>query len=106
MSEEKINQLQMYEQSLQGLLVQKQHFQSQLTEIDSALKEIDSSKDSFKIIGNIMVKTSKDDLKKELTEKKSSLTLRIGTLEKQEEGLKDKAKNLQSEVMKNMKDEK
>jgi len=106
MSEEKINQLQMYEQSLQGLLVQKQHFQSQLTEIESALKEIDSSKESFKIIGNIMVKTSEENLKKELTEKKSSLTLRIGTLEKQEEGIKNKAKNLQSEVMKNMKDEK
>jgi len=102
-TEQKINQLQMFEQSLQNLLVQKQQFQSQLVEIESALKELDGSKEAYKIVANIMVSTKKEDLKKELDEKKESLTLRITTLEKQEKTIKEKAEKLQKEVMESMK---
>ena len=100
--DEKIGQLQMYEQSLQNILMQKQQFQSQLSEIDSALKEMESSTETYRIVGNIMVLTKKEDLKKELEEKNSSVKLRITTLEKQEDSIREKAKSLQTEIMKNM----
>jgi len=100
--EEKIGQLQMYEQSLQNILLQKQQFQSQLSEIDSALKEMESSSETYRIVGNIMVLTKKEELKKELQEKNSSLKLRIKTLEKQEDTIKEKAQSLQSDIMKGM----
>jgi len=106
MAEEKINKLQMYEQSLQNLLMQKQQFQLQLVEIESALKELDSATTSYKIIANIMVNTPKDDLKKDLESKKESLKVRISSIEKQENQLKEKAQALQSEVLKEMKDKK
>lgn len=99
---EKINQLQIYEQSLQNILLQKQQFQSQISEIDSALKELENSSQSYKIIGNIMVNSKKEDLKKDLESRKSTLELRIKTIEKQEESIKEKAKKIQSEVVKNM----
>jgi len=102
-TEQKISQLQMFEQSLQNLMVQKQQFQSQLVEIESALKELDGSKEAYKIVANIMVSTEKADLKKELDSKKESLNLRITTLEKQEKSIKEKAEKLQSEVMESMK---
>lgn len=103
-TEQKIAQLQMYEQSLQNILLQKQQFLSQIAENDSALKELENSQESYKIIGNIMVSTKKDELKKEIEEKKSTMRLRISTLEKQEAAIREKTEKLQSEVMENMKD--
>jgi prefoldin beta subunit len=102
-TEQKIAQLQMYEQSLQNILLQKQQFLSQITEIDSALKELENATESYKIIGNIMVNTKKDSLKSELEEKKSTMQLRIKSLEKQESNIREKTEKLQSEVMQNMK---
>ena len=69
-TEQKIAQLQLMEQNLQSFLMQRQQFQSQLVEVESALKELDKSKESYKIVGNIMVSTSKEELKKDLEEKK------------------------------------
>jgi len=102
-AEESINQLQILEQGLQSYLAQKQQFQTQLVEVESALKELQISKVSYKIIGNIMVEASKEELKKELESKKEMLTIRIKMLEKQEKQIKDKSARLQSEVVEQMK---
>ena len=50
-----------------------------------------------------MVLTKKKDLKKEIEQKKSTTELRIKTLEKQENKLREKSSELQKEVMDNMK---
>lgn len=102
-AEQKISQLQMFEQSMQSILVQKQQFQNQLVEVDSALDEIDKSKESYKMVGNVMVLTSKDDLKKDLQGKKEMLDLRIKAIEKQETQMKEKATKLQEDVLKHIK---
>ncbi len=60
-TEQKIAQLQLYEQSLQNILMQKQQFQSQSVEIGSALKELESTEKAYKIVGNIMVASKKED---------------------------------------------
>ncbi len=104
-TEQKISQLQLMEQNAQQLMAQKQQFQAQLIEIESALKELKTTKESYKIIGNIMVKTGKEQLQKDLNSKKEMFELRIKTLEKQENKLKEKAKEIQSEVLKNMKND-
>ena len=103
-TEESINQLQLLEQSLQTFLVQKQQFQTQLVEVESALKELETSKESYKIVGNIMVQADKGDLKKELESKKEMLNIRIKTLEKQENQIKEKSTKLQSEVVEKIKE--
>lgn len=81
---------QMYAQSLQQMAQQKHFFKMQITELDSALKEVQDEKEAFKIIGNIMVKTDAAQLQKELKEKKDLITVRIEHLEKQEKKLQDK----------------
>jgi prefoldin beta subunit len=101
-TEQKIEQLQRIEQSLQNILMQKQQFQSQQIEIESALNEIKNSEENYKIIGNIMVKANKEDLEKELNQKKELVELRIKTIEKQEKETKEKANKIQTEVMKEM----
>ena len=104
-TEQKIGQLQMFEQSLQSFLGQKQQFQVQLVEVESALNELDSTEKAYKIIGNIMVEADKNELKSDLHSKKEVLELRIKTMEKQEAQVREKASKLQSEILKKIKKE-
>jgi prefoldin beta subunit len=74
-----------------------------LLEIDNALKELNSTKeDSYKIIGNIMIKDKKENLVKELQSKKEIVELRLKSLDKQETKIKDKAEELQTKVVKEL----
>jgi len=98
----KINQLSMMEQNLQNFALQKQQFQAQLMEAESAEKELKDSKEAFKIIGSIMVLSDKEKLQKELAEKKEMINIRIESFEKQESKLREKAESLQKEVMDEM----
>ncbi len=98
-TQESISKLQMIEQNVQTLLMQKQQFQAQLFEIESALKEIEKTSEAYKIIGNVMIKTEKASMKEELGKKKEIIDLRLKNIDKQEKQLKDKAESLQKEVM-------
>ena len=105
-SEKKLAQLQMLEQSMQNLLMQKQQFQMQQVEIESALKELENVNEAYKIVGNIMVSAEKEDLLKDLQSKKEMIELRIKSVEKQETQMKEKASTMQSEVMEKLKEKK
>ena len=94
-----IEQIKQIEQNLQTVLMQKNAINSQIFEIDSSLKEIDSSKESYKIIGSVMVLSDKENLKKELFDSKESLQVRLKTLEKQEDMLKSRLSGLQKEAV-------
>lgn len=104
-TEQKIGQLQMFEQSLQSFLGQKQQFQVQLVEVESALSELEGTEKAYKIIGNIMVESDKAELKSDLQSKKEMLELRIKTMEKQESQVREKASKLQAEILKKIKKE-
>ena len=102
-TEKKIQQLQLLEQNLQNIIMQKQSFQMQLMENENALSELDKTKkDVYKIVGTIMINANKEDLKKELKEQKEILDVRIRSLEKQEKIFQEKAEELQKEVMKDI----
>ncbi len=102
-TEEKISQLQLIEQSVQTLLVQKQQFQAQIQEIESALTELDKTDKAYKIVGNIMVATPKEDLISELKTKEETAQLRIKTIERQENQLKEKSESMRAEIMEGLK---
>ena len=104
MDEQKIQEMQMLEQNLQNLLLQKQAFQMEFSETESALQAIeDSGEEVFKIIGQLMVKTEKSKVKEELENKKKMLELRTKTIETQETSLTEQLGKLRDEVMKGMK---
>ena len=102
-TQENISKLQLIEQNVQTLLMQKQQFQAQMFEVESALKEIEKTSEAFKIIGNIMIKTEKADLKTELDKKKEIIDLRLKNIDKQEKQLREKGESLQKEVMSKIK---
>jgi len=98
--DQKIQELQMFEQNLQNILMQKQVFQLELSETDSALKEIGKAKsDVYKIIGQLMIKKDFKEVEEELKNKEKLLTLRLENLEKQESTIAEKADKLKEEIM-------
>ena len=104
MNKEDLKQFQILEQSLQAVHAQKQQFHSQLIEIESALVELSRSNNAYKIVGNIMVSSKKEDLKKDLEEKKEIFSARMKVLEKQEQKYQEEAGKIQKELMKGMKE--
>lgn len=106
MSSNKINQLQLLQQNLQNIMVQKQQTQNQLLEFDSALTELKSTEKAYQITGKIMLAASKEKLTKELQEKKDVAEVRLKNFTKQEEKLQQSIDQLQQEVMEDLKKEK
>jgi len=103
-TQEKIQELQNYEQTMQSIMMQKQAFQLELSETENALGEIMKSKDDvYKLIGNIMIKSDKIVIEKELKQKNELLALRLKSIEKQETDISKEAEALREEVMKKIK---
>jgi len=100
-----IAQFQAYQQQLQAILIQKESLKLQNLEIEKALDELKKTKEkkAYKIAGQIMVLKPVDELKKELEELKENIELRIKSLEKSEERISDKLKNLQKEIREKVK---
>lgn len=96
---EKITHLQVLRQNLQNIMLQKQQFQLQLNEIESAVSELKETEQAYKIVGNIMVLSDKNKLEEELNQKKEIIELRIKNLEKQETQLKEKADDMQKKII-------
>ena len=101
--EEGLQRLTLLEQNLNNSLLQKQNFQMQAVEIENALNELKNCKESYQIIGNIMIKTESTKLKKDLDSKKEIIDLRIKNIEKQEEKIRVEFDKLQKEVIGDMK---
>ena len=102
--DDKLSKLQLLEQNAQQFLAQRQQFQSQLIEVQSALSALENSGEQYRIVGNIMVRADQAALKEELSGKKEMLELRIKSVEKQEQKLKEKAKQIQGQIMEGMGD--
>jgi prefoldin beta subunit len=101
--EKTIQDMQILEQRLQNSILQKQAFQMELAETNSALKEIEKSGDEiFKIIGQLMIKSEKGKIKEELLNKQKILELRIKSFEKQETSLAEQLEKFRDEFASSM----
>jgi prefoldin beta subunit len=99
MNENKIQEMQILEQTLQNMLLQKKAFQMELSETNSALEEINNSgEDVFRIIGQLMVKSDKKKMLDELANKEKILNLRLKTIDKQENSMMERLDGLKQEI--------
>ncbi len=95
----KIQELQILEQNLQNLMMQKQAAQIELSEIENALSELKKSDgEVYKVVGGIMIRSTKPVLSAELEEKNKIFGLRIASIEKQEKILDEKASKSKKEI--------
>lgn len=99
--QQRLLRLQQLQQTLQGVLTQKQQMELQLTDVEQALSELEKLTDSaviYKSIGALLVKSEKAKVTTELNERKELLNMRISVLGKQEERLRTQVKDLQEKL--------
>jgi len=95
-----IQEMQILEQSIHQILLQKQAFQMELSETQAALRELEKSGDEvFKIVGQLMIKAKKSEIKEELLSKEKILKLRTENLDKQEDSLTKKMEEIRDKVL-------
>lgn len=102
MASTKINQLQLLQQNLQNIAAQKQQYESQLVEIESALTELSTTEKAYKIVGKLMLAASREKLTRELLEKKEVVELRLRHFTKQEDKIKQSLEEAQQQVLAEM----
>lgn len=96
-----IAQAQMFQQQIQEIVSQKEALNIQSIEIKRALDEIEKSKsDLYKIAGPILVKSDKESIKNDLTEKSDFIDLKKKTLERSESKIKERFEELRSKLSK------
>lgn len=94
-------QLQQLQQQAQALAAQRSQVDSTLRDTRSALEELDKLDESsviYKSVGDIFVKSDKESLKEELSEKKETLSIRLKTLERQEDRILKRAESLRNQI--------
>jgi len=103
--QERLLRLQQLQQTLQTVLTQKQQLEIELTETEQALTELektDQNTDIYKSIGSLLVKAEKTKVTNELNERKELLNTRINVLAKQEERIRNQAKELQAKLQRDL----
>jgi prefoldin beta subunit len=99
-AKEMVVSFQNYQQQLQSILVQKESLKLQNAEISEALKELAATnqKNAYKITGSVMISKPVEEIKKELEELQESINIKIKSLEKNEERITNKLKELQTKL--------
>ena len=97
-----LGQAQVYQQQMQSIMAQKETLKVQQLEIKKALEEIGKSPEGhvYKASGPILIKSSMEDVKKELSEKDEFITTRLQTLERSEKKVKEKIEELREKLSK------
>jgi len=98
---EQLSRLQQLQQNLQAIMMQKQQVEIEIVETDRALEElkkIGSQDPVYKSAGPILIKSQKEDLIKELGEKKELSNTRVMVLAKQETRVKDNLKEVENKI--------
>ncbi|MGQ9583009.1 MAG: prefoldin subunit beta [Thermoplasmatota archaeon] len=97
-----IAQYQQLQQQLQMVVAQKSQFSLQLEELERALEELNRAKAEtpiYKSVGALLVKVEKlEDLRKELEETRDTLGIKLKSMERQENQLKERFNGLRTEL--------
>ncbi len=99
MGSPKVSELQLLQQNVQAVSTQKQQIEEQLMEFHSALRELETAEKAYRIVGKIMIAASKENLSRELNEKKEVAEIRLKNFSRQEEKLKQNMEQKQQEMM-------
>jgi prefoldin beta subunit len=103
--QEKITRLQQLQNTMQQLVLQKQRLDLELNESERALKtleDVPSDAKVYKSAGAILVEKRKDDVVKELEERKEFLEMRSKVLVKQERNTRERLTSLQESLQKEL----
>ncbi len=101
-TQRKIQELQMLEQSFQQLLMQKNAFSMESNETDYIIKEVEKTEGEIsRIIGNqVVIKSTKEEILKDMKKKQELIKTRMKTIDEQEKQFSERIEQIRDEVMK------
>ncbi|HJU34874.1 MAG TPA: prefoldin subunit beta [Nitrososphaera sp.] len=98
---EQVSRLQQLQQNLQAIMMQKQQLEVETAETDRALQELKKANPDdtiYKSAGSVLIKAKKEDVFKELEEKKELSNTRAMVLGKQETRVKENLKEVENKI--------
>ena len=98
---EQISRLQQLQQNLQAIMMQKQQIELEIVETERALEELSKTTTSdsiYKAAGPLLIKSEKNTIEKQLTEKKELANTRVMVLGKQELRVKENLKEVENKI--------
>jgi prefoldin beta subunit len=98
---EQVSRLQQLQQNLQAIMMQKQQLEVEIVETDRALEELKKAGADdavYKNAGSVLIKAKKEEVVKELEEKKELSNTRTMVLGKQETRVKDNLKEVENKI--------
>ena len=104
--QEQLLRLQQLQQTLQTVSAQRQQLELENSDVDKALAELvkmDNTSIIYKSIGSLLVKSERQKVMNELSERKELLTTRILVLTNQRSRMEERIKNLQRTVQERLK---
>ncbi len=90
---------------MQGVISQKQQLEMQLGEVEQALGELEKLNETaiiYKSIGALLIKSEKEKVTTDLTERKELLKMRVEVLKKQDDRLRTQVKELQEKLQRDL----
>lgn len=99
--QQKIQELQMMEQSFQQLLRQKSAFSMEANETDYIISEVEKTSGEVSRIvgGQVVIKSSKDEVLEDMNNKKKLIETRMKSIDEEEKKFSDDMESLRQEVM-------
>ena len=98
---EQVSRLQQLQQNLQAIMMQKQQLEVETVETDRALEELKKAGPDdtvYKNAGSVLIKAKKEEVIKELEEKKELSNTRVMVLGKQETRVKENLKEVENKI--------
>lgn len=96
-------QMQQLRQKLQQITMQKETAQTEKQEIERALDELeddDADSELYKSVGTILISKDHEELREELEEEKDDLEVRLKSLERKEDQIKEQVQDAQENFAK------
>lgn len=103
--QERLARLQQLQNTLQSLVLQKQRLDIELSETERALKTLEatpSDRKMYKSEGAILVEKKKDEIVKELSERKEFLEMRSKVITRQENKTRERLTSLQQTLQREL----
>ncbi|MHC1629116.1 MAG: prefoldin subunit beta [Candidatus Nezhaarchaeales archaeon] len=97
----KIMQFQEIQERIRALIARRQQLEVELREVERTLDELKDVNDEtpiFKFAGRVLIRVNKENIVKELNDKKETLELHIKTLEKQEAQARKRFEELRQDL--------
>jgi len=102
---EQLARLEQLQQNFQSVSLQKQQVEAELNETEKALEELNKSPESdqiYKYAGTLLLKVTRENIVKELEERKEVANTRNLVLTKQENRFKENINELQAKIQESL----